>query len=336
MKTFDVAGRVIDKTSGGPVPDLRVEAWDRDERFHSLLGVEHTDADGRFSIRFDENAYGDFGSDVLPDVYFKVLAGEQVLADTFATPEVDRAAGRSERVLTVDTAALPAPMPPAPEPDLTVSEVGESLAATVASIQQELAHYPMALGTFVVDDLEVDIPVRYRVDGLGQLRVRIGGATAAESGGSLRLRVKPVLEPPEPRSVTAPQPLTALDALSDDALSRLEAHRVYSVDDLLRVSRNAAGRRALEALGVPDVDGLVGRAEVIALPTVPATVTTELVKLGIDQPKAFVEADPSRLAKKLNQGLADDVDAGDVTAWQELTRPLVALPRPGEKEAIDA
>jgi hypothetical protein len=330
-QTFDVRGRVIDAGSGVPLPEVRVEAWDRDTRFHALLGVETTDADGRFSIRFDDEAYGDFGGDARPDVYFKVLEGDRLLRSTFDEPERDVAAGDSERVLAVD----PGPdLPPPPEPQapaLTVSEVGEALAATVASVQQELAHYPMAKGTFVLDELAVDVPVHYSVDPLGQLRVRLDG-TGDGKTSTLRLRIKPVLEPPGSRSVTAPQPLSTLGVLPADTIRRLEAHRVFSVDDLLRVGRNAAGRRALEDLGVPSLDAALERGRVVALPSLPRPIAESLVAVGVNRPGDFLEADPDRLAGKLSERLGEPVDPADIVAWQDRTRPLVVLERPGRQE----
>jgi hypothetical protein len=330
-RAFDVRGRVIDRGSGAPLAGLRVEAWDRDTQFHSMLGAETTNADGRFAIRFGEEAYGDFGGDALPDVYFKVLDGDVQLENTFAAPKPNLAEGVSEHVLVVQPRpGVPEP-PPAPLPDLTVGEIGEALAATVASVQQELAHYPMAMGTFVVDELAVDVPVRYSVDTLGQLRVRVE-PSANGSTSNLRLRIRPVLDPPEPRSVTAPQPLSKLGVLPADAIRRLEAQRVFSVDDLLRVSRNAAGRRALEELGVPELDGALDRARVIALPSLPAPVAESLVAEGIGKPGELLAADPRRLAKKLSARLGEPIDEADVTAWQDRTRPLVALMRPQASE----
>ncbi|MGH7392386.1 MAG: hypothetical protein ACREM3_23460, partial [Candidatus Rokuibacteriota bacterium] len=79
---FRLTGLVRNRATGAPLPGLRVEAWDRDTRYHDMLGVDITDGEGRFTIRFDEEYYGDFAPDRLPDVYFRVLREDQVLGGT--------------------------------------------------------------------------------------------------------------------------------------------------------------------------------------------------------------------------------------------------------------
>jgi hypothetical protein len=291
--TFDVVGRVTDPGSGEPLSGLRINPPDAAE----------TDTDGRFMIRID-GAPGDGPPDpVVPVPIPAPLPGP-----------------------------LPRPLPPVapPPPDPTVSELGENLAASVASIQQELAHYPMSNVGYLVDELAIELPAGYWIDALGQLRVRLEGG---DTSGRLRLQVKPVLGDPPPRSVTAPQPLAALGTLPPDALERLAALRVFSVDDLLRVSRNAAGLRGLEQLGVPDVEAVLGRAELIALPSLPAPVAESLAAVGVDGPRAFLDGDPAQLAGALTDRLGQPVKPDDVRAWQERSRPLIAIEMPGAKEA---
>jgi hypothetical protein len=352
-----ITGRVADVHSGIAVPGVQVEAWDADGPVHRVLAGADTDGGGAFSLQFAreyedamlslpridvEGPGGELPEEPPPPVppraerpvYLKVLRAGAVLAESGEA----RWDGRPEVALLVDAGSERPPSPPPGRPgpvadrtpEVTITELGEALAATAASIQQELAHYPTEKGTFFLDDLDVEIPVGFGVDTLGQLRVRMASDAEQESAGRLRLRVKPLLEPPGARSATAPQPLESLGALQPEVIERLQAERVYSVGDLLRVSRNAAGAQALEQLGVQDVAAVRSRAEVVALPSLPPMVAESLVGAGIHEPKAFVTADPAELAGLLETRLGQPMSVQDVTAWQESTRPLVLLAPSGE------
>ncbi|MGZ8649345.1 MAG: hypothetical protein ACXW08_12080 [Solirubrobacteraceae bacterium] len=356
-----ITGRVADTTSGLTVPGVQVEVWDDEGPSHQIAASATTDAGGGFTLQFDrllespmlglpiidiERPGGDqpdlpgpmrpVPAPVERPVYLKVLRDGAVLP---ASGDA-RWDGRPEVALMVDAGAPAAPPPPlggprstGSAPELTITELGEALAVTAASIQQELAHYPTEKGTFVLDDLDVELPVGFGVDSLGQLRVRMASEEQQESAGRLRLRVKPLLEAPGARSATAPQPLESLGALRPEVIERLQAERVYSVGDLLRVSRNVAGARALEALGVENLASVRGRAEVVALPSVPPVVAESLVLAGIHEPKAFVAADPAELAGRLQAQLGQPMSAKDVAGWQASTRPFVLLHRPSEEDA---
>src|SRR4051812_3642060 len=345
--SFEIVGRVGDSESGLAVDNVEVRATSRTARGSRVVARTTTRDGGGFVLVYGGGREPVPVVPALPTVetiWLSVWRGEELLPGK-ETKEFEWDGSR-EVLLVVDAGLEPAPEPapeadpaPTPAPDpvppaataeppaLTITELGEALAATAASIQQELAHYPTANGAFVLDDLDIEIPAGFGVDRLGQLRVNVGGNAGAEPAGRLRLRVKPLLEPPEPRSVTAPQPLEALAALGAETIAKLEAERVYSVGDLLRISRNAAGRKALDELGVPDLDGLRGRAEVVALPTVPSRVAESLVQVGVTDPKAFVAADPGVLAQRLSERLGERLEATDVSAWQTRTRPLVVVPR---------
>ena len=341
----EISGRVADATSGLALPGVEVRAIARMPRPSRLLARAETDAHGGFRLGFETAASRlapprePLDPDPVPlpgpraeeIVHLAVYRGDALLPakDTGDT----RWDGRPEVVLLVD-AGRPTPPAPDPEPEaepepvaLTITELGEALAVTAASIQQELAHYPTANGAFVLDDLDIEIPAAFGVDRLGQLRVDVGAPAngASAPAGRLRLRVKPLLEPPEPRSVTAPQALDALAVLSTDVIAKLHAQRVYTVGDLLRISRNPAGRKALDELGVPLVEGLRARAEVVALPTVPSRIAESLVRVGVFDPKAFVDADATQLAERLSEHVGERLDVAQVIAWQARTRPLVTI-----------
>ncbi|MCZ6615326.1 MAG: hypothetical protein O6920_06060 [Chloroflexi bacterium] len=70
---FTITGQVCELESGIGVPNLKVEAWDRDLFFDDKLGERMTDPEGRFRISYTEEAFKDL-FDKRPDIYLKVFA----------------------------------------------------------------------------------------------------------------------------------------------------------------------------------------------------------------------------------------------------------------------
>jgi hypothetical protein len=203
--------------------------------------------------------------------------------------------------------------------EVAIHELGESLAATVASVQGEMARYNTALGTYVLDEIDISIPVMLRVTKLGQVMARVTDSQTPDSAvGQIRLRLKPSTgTSPVPTPNGAAQPLQTIDLITREALARLAEERVFSVGDLLRVASTAAGREALarEVFGY-DLQGVLDRAALISLP-LPAGVGTLLLKLGVTSPEQFLKSDPAQLADTM-RGYADlPVSASDIFQWQE-------------------
>ncbi|MEW6731025.1 MAG: neuraminidase-like domain-containing protein [Acidobacteriota bacterium] len=88
-QTFQILGRVIDQITRNGLPNLRVEAWDRDNISNDLLGQALTDTDGRFTIVFDDAKFNDGNTDTLPDLYLKVFAGKFVVYNSQDKPIQD-------------------------------------------------------------------------------------------------------------------------------------------------------------------------------------------------------------------------------------------------------
>lgn len=213
--------------------------------------------------------------------------------------------------------------------EVAIHELGESLAATVASVQGEMARYNTALGTYVLDEIDISIPVMLRVTRLGQVMARVTDSQTPDSAvGQIRLRLKPSTgAAPVPTPDGAARPLHTIDLITREALARLAEERVFSVGDLLRVASTAAGREALarEVFGY-DLRGVLDRAALLSLP-VPSGVSTLLLKLGVNSPEQFVKSDPTQLADSM-RGYADlPVHASDISQWQEAAAAYVdALP----------
>jgi hypothetical protein len=104
-QTYEILGRVVERTSRKPVANTRVEAWDRDTRYHDMLGISFTDAEGRFSLAFDSEYFGDYAGDRLPDVFFKLLRDGRLLQNTFDQPLPNLESGTTRVELEVPDAA---------------------------------------------------------------------------------------------------------------------------------------------------------------------------------------------------------------------------------------
>lgn len=76
-RIFRIAGNIIDATTHKGVPDLVVEAWDRDAAEHVRFASAVTDRRGRFQLAIDEAVLGTPMPVVLPDVHLKVFRDRQ-------------------------------------------------------------------------------------------------------------------------------------------------------------------------------------------------------------------------------------------------------------------
>jgi hypothetical protein len=83
---YVIQGTVVDRVTRAGVQGVKIEAWDRDTRYHDMLGVATTDANGRFTIGFQTAYFGDYAPDRSPDVFFKAFLGEREMLSTFETP----------------------------------------------------------------------------------------------------------------------------------------------------------------------------------------------------------------------------------------------------------
>ncbi len=220
--------------------------------------------------------------------------------------------------------------------EVVMHELGESLAASLAGIQDELARYSASSGRHVVDELSLSIPVDIRVDSLGQLVV-----TAREPGrpgGEISLRLRPDDVPTRP--LLAPVDLTKLVSLTTHEVEVLNGYRIFSVEDLVRVGRNPSGRAALRKAGLAEnLEALLSEAEFLSLPTMPRRVLELMATLGIHSCADFVAADPEVIAAALTKGLGQEITPEDVSFWQreveELGRIPVPKPRPLPSDPVD-
>lgn len=247
MNIFRMKGQVVDQKTGRGVAGVRVEAWDEDTVFHQVMGIQHTDTQGRFTITFDER----FNGPVLPELFFKVFHGEELLACTEKSLRWNVAAGDSSALISVE-APMEAPLALPESTEVGLNELAESLALAARGMQQELVRYPESLGAFVLDDLELNIPMRMRVNELGQVMATVMPVERPGAVfGHVRMRLRPAPGAISPLCAPASElPLDRLGSLEPEIIQKLRALRVFSVGDFLRVAQRPGGQAALERLGL--------------------------------------------------------------------------------------
>lgn len=217
--------------------------------------------------------------------------------------------------------------------EVTLHELGASVAVAIADIQRELARYPSPLGAYVLDELEIALPIRTRIDDLGQTMVTvISPERDAPPPAMVRFRLRPapgVHAPPPPAAL----PLSSLGILSPDVIARLHARRIFSVADFERVTATPAGVDAVSRLrlGVP-VTRVVDRVHLLALPNLPTAVAAMLVTAGIHSLAALARANPAKLAADLSRllenGAQPAITADAVGQWQRGARDVIVIPIP--------
>lgn len=81
-RTYIVQGTLIHAHTKQPLPNLRIEAWDKDCLFDDLVGSTVTDAAGAFSFTFDQSYFQELFLDRRPDLFFKIFDGDRLVHDT--------------------------------------------------------------------------------------------------------------------------------------------------------------------------------------------------------------------------------------------------------------
>jgi hypothetical protein len=124
MADYEIIGQVVEKGTERGVANVRVEAWDRDTRFHDMLGSAVTDGAGRFRMRFTDEYFGDFRPDVLPDVFYRVFRDEALVLSTQDQAATDVTGPR----ITVRLELEPVVEPPAREDRISANTAMKALA----------------------------------------------------------------------------------------------------------------------------------------------------------------------------------------------------------------
>ncbi len=83
---YSLQGSVVQKKNKTPIPNIKVEAWDKDKKVCDQLGLAITDEKGAFYIQYDDSRFKDDPTDHLPDVFFRLYEGEDMIHSTEGKP----------------------------------------------------------------------------------------------------------------------------------------------------------------------------------------------------------------------------------------------------------
>jgi hypothetical protein len=118
-----IQGVVVYRATQAGVRGVRVDAWDKDTRYHDLLGQSVTDDQGAFTVGFDSAYFGDYAPDHSPDLFFRVyLDGKEVL-NTFDKPIMNAPRGVTEVRLMLDMPQVPPTGTDRVSPELTLKAI---------------------------------------------------------------------------------------------------------------------------------------------------------------------------------------------------------------------
>lgn len=213
--------------------------------------------------------------------------------------------------------------------EVTVHELADGLAQALVSAQRELDRYGSSLGAYVLEELDFTVPVRMRLDSLGQVMTSLVDQPQKDAPlAQLRLRVRAAVGADSPPDVTSPQALDELGVFDAAVLKQLASFRIFSVDDLLRVARGAAGRSALRQieLGRP-LDEILDQLSVAAVPVITPSARRMLVQAGIKSTADLMSRDPAALAKLVSKASGSAIAEAEVVEWQKAVGAYLGVPR---------
>jgi hypothetical protein len=205
--------------------------------------------------------------------------------------------------------------------------------ASAVSIQRELRRYSEDNGAFLMEDLEVELPVKARVDSLGQIMTEVvNEMTSGSALTRIRLRIRPDAQPVDRIPIIADAPLASLNTLSTEQVQFLEAHRIFSVEDLIRTARSVAARKVLDSV-IPSavLDDSLARGSVLLIPVIPPHVALALIKVGLRSVDEFLHRDRTQLATALTGVLGGTVSQEQVAQWQASLTRLRTLGSPSSE-----
>jgi hypothetical protein len=212
--------------------------------------------------------------------------------------------------------------------EVLLPELTENIANTVAEVQRTLARYPSGMGSFVLDELELRVPIKVRLDRFGMLRAAV--ATGQDFGSDVRdllIRIRPTSGDPLRASRLIREPLDSLQLFSETQIQGFFRLRIFDVG-ALRDTLLIPSQRAEISSIVPDADRVLDRALLLELEILPLPVARQLIAMGVASPREFTKIDAGPVAERLSELLDQMIKPDHVSEWQKRVKAAIAVPLP--------
>ncbi|MCA9908784.1 MAG: hypothetical protein KC519_09055 [Anaerolineae bacterium] len=209
--------------------------------------------------------------------------------------------------------------------ELTILELGESVVQALTGVQRTLARSADEAGRYLMDEVELDVPVRLRIGPDGQVLVSPSeGDEPAHQLTRIRLKLRPA-EQDEAVGLPPPtgtdRPLTVLPDLAQTVIQRLNGLHIFTIGDFLRVTSSVRGYEMMVQVNMDfDLDKTIDQAKLVASPEMPYMLAEDLLEHGINSRLDFAKLTPEQLKTAVSDRLIEIMSMDEIVRIQAVIR----------------
>ncbi|MCL4251671.1 MAG: hypothetical protein KJ065_26200 [Anaerolineae bacterium] len=209
--------------------------------------------------------------------------------------------------------------------ELTILELGESVVQALIGVQRTLARSADEAGRYLMDEVELDMPVKLRIGPDEQVLVSPSeGDEPAHQLTRVRLKLRPA-EQDEAVGLPLPagtdRPLTVLPDLAQTVIQRLNALRIFSIGDFLRGTSTVRGYEMMMHLDMDfDLDKAIDQAKLVASPEMPYVLAEDLLQHGVNSRLEFAKLTSGQLKSAVSDRLVEIMGMDEIVRIQAVIR----------------
>lgn len=209
--------------------------------------------------------------------------------------------------------------------ELTIEELGESLITALTNVQRSLAGSASEAGRYLMDEVDLDVPVRLRVGPDGQVLVTPAeGDDPPHQLTRIHLKVRPA-EADEAIGLPLPagsdRPLSVIPDLPEVVIQRLNLLHIFTIGDFLRVTSTVRGYERISQLNLDiDLDKTIGQCKLVASPEMPYVLAEDLLRHGVNSRLQFAQLKREQLSQVISDRLIEIIGIEEIIRIQQTIR----------------